>query len=258
MKKLLFLLLVLTMSLASAISFTDDFERADLTDNGWATFIEASGGTNGIVNGELVISNGNSESIGDNFAYIDLDQKLTSGAVTGVMNYNLGGAPSNAFYIGINAIADDIYNGGEGANYRTSGKGYGIIADFYINEFIILDQTATDSRNAAQELASGPLSFNVDTDVNFELLYENDGSLVTRFWNVGSERPDTASFQYNPGKQPLATGTNLFFGITDEGTLKIDDLLVATSLFGNVPEPSAYILFSIAAICVVGLKKNRK
>ena len=62
----------------------------------------------------------------------------------------------------------------------------------------------------------------------------------------------SASFQYTPGTLPSYSGKHIAFGITDEGTLYIDDLLVTTS----IPEPSS--LFLLGSFLLAGVIFSRK
>lgn len=256
MKKFLTILLSLQVVAISgyALTFTDDFDRANLADTGWETFISKPGGSTSIVGNKLVINNGGNEGIGDNFAYIDLGENLTNATVTAIVNFSLNS--SVGYYMGINALENDIQEDND-TDYKTTGKGYGVLADFHIDEFIILDQTTTNTRNTSDRLTDTPMGVSGDftgVDLNMELIYAN-GSLEARYWAVGEARPDDPTISHTPGVQPQATGTHLFFGITDEGTLSVNDLVVTD---GNVvPEPLNFTMLSIAFIGFLFIRKQK-
>ena len=255
---LFFSLLLLVVATASATSFSDDFNRANSSNagNGWTGIVEQSGGTNGISGNRLFVSNGTNESIGDNFIYRDMGATLSNVTISGVLNIEAMGNRSTAFYLGINATTTELTHYGDAA-YNTYTKGYGVYGDIYVDELYALDRSITanfwgnDSNIAQQSLARTGFTFSDNVDYNFEVVYGANDSITATFWKTSQQRPSGASIQFTPSSQPQYSGTNLFFGITDEGRLEIDDLVVT-----NIPEPSSLLLIVFSLSCLFFQRKQ--
>ncbi len=239
MHLILFGIFYLILLPVHALSFSDNFNRADnaAVGNGW---VEWGGGTNSISGNRLYISNGSNESIGDNFVYRNLGENLTSGILSGILRYKNGSSSADeSFYITLNAREADIKADPDATAWGTKGSGYGIVINRISGKYYIVDQTSANTIN--NYLKTGSISISNDTDYNFEFLYNVNGSLEARFWTTGSSRPTNATIGYTPGVMPVATGTFLALGITDEGNFWVDDIYVGTSSifsentnFGNV------------------------
>ena len=248
-------ILMITASFSYALSFSDDFNRTTLGD--WKYVEEHSAGSQGISNNRLYIDNGSSESIGDNFVYYDMEETLTNVTVSGILNIYDPTSSITAFYIGINATYSELTNySGAGAGAYT--KGYGIYVPYptHNTEAYIVDRsTDVDFWDSSDgDLAEGSFQFAENVDYYFELIYGEDMSLEVRFWKTTEDRPTEAIITYTADVAPQYSGTNLFFGITDEGTLEIDNLTVTS----NIPEPGSICLFGISIIAFGILRKKNK
>jgi len=255
---LFFGFLLITAATISAVSFSDNFNRANSSNagNGWTGVVEQSGGTSGISGNRLFVSNGTNESIGDNFIYRDMGSTLSNVTVSGVLKMEALGDKTTAFYLGINATQAELTNYGNAA-YNAYTKGYGVYGDIYVDELFVLDRSVSsnfwgnDANIARQSLARTAFHFTDNVDYNFEIVYGTNDSITATFWKTSQQRPSGASIQFTPSGQAQYSGTNLFFGITDEGRLEIDDLLVT-----NIPEPSSLLLIALSLSCVF-LRRKR-
>lgn len=251
MKISLVALLTSLFAVSSVLAVTTNF--IDGSGNNWTGYAETGSGVNGFDGTNLFVDNGNSESIGDNFIALDLGATLSQTTVSGVMNFNDSG--NTAFYMAINATEAELINFG-GAGYNTFTKGYGIFYDMNGTDNIYIVDRSTNvnfNDNPGESLAFVNNTLPLNTDMNFELVYSSSGSLDVTFWQVGQNKPGSATVSYVPGAAPVSSGTLLTFGITDEGRLNIKDLNLNNAA---VPEPSSCIL-ALMAIGLIALKKRK-
>lgn len=252
---LLCLFLNLFVVLASVTAVTTTF--TDGSGNTWKGFSErvsGSDGLNGFDGTNLFVDNGNNESIGDNFIALDLGQNLTETTISGVLNFTIP-ITSTAFYIAINATEGELTNFG-GTGYNTFTKGYGIFYDMHNSDNIYVVDRSTNvnfNDNPGESIAFANVPFiGSGLDINFELVYGANGSFDVTFWQVGQAKPNSSTLSAT-GLSPVSSGTNLTFGITDEGTLQVRDLNIG----GAVPEPSSLLLGALALGLVLLKKKNQ-
>lgn len=253
MKRICFITIFILYAMVlpvQAFTFSDNFNRADssVVGNGWNEYMYDSGGFSGVVNNQLKIDNGTNEGIGDNFVYYDLGTTLDSAVVSGVFSTNVTGS---TFYIGINATTAEITRGNAYWWY-TYGKGYGMGIGHPSFTYYILDKNGRIGNTSV--LKTGPCSLVANQRYEFEMLYGNDKSLEVRLWTEGSSRPENPTFFYTPGTIPQFTGTNLAIGVSDEGSLTLDNLLVTTQV---VPEASTIFAIAIGFLGFVMVKIKR-
>ena len=252
---LIFFILISLILNVNADTFTDNFDRPNSSDpgNGWAGHIGTTGISYGINSNQLYIYNGSGD--GDNFAYYDLNQAfgisqpLENATVSGKMYFDMTNG-STSFYMALNATKEDIETDRDGGVWYTDGKGYGIQISGS-NHYYIMDE-GSFTGDSDTVLDDGTTSLSSFTNYEFELIYAGD-DLEVRFWEVGSSRPTLATISYSPSSAPQASGTNITFGITDEGYLRIDDLMVTT---GVVPEPSTLLLMVLSFLGLPGFTRK--
>ncbi len=251
MNKNLFLLLMLCISTSlMAVTFTDDFNRANSTTavgNGW---LATGGGTHGISSNRMLLDNGTNEEIGDNFAYYNLGSTLTDVILSGVMNYTYRGAGDESFYITLNALSSHITSNPNTTTWSTRGKGYGIEINPTLSKYYVVDESVTEACHVSS-LKSGSITITSAQDYNFEFIYRSNKTLEARFWTIGAVRPTDATISYVPGVAPTFTGTYLAFGITDEGTFQVDNVSIVP-----VPELNSIILASLGLLAAWILRKK--
>ena len=250
-----FLFFPLMTNVCAYTIFSDDFNRTSLG-TAWSSYIErdqSSGGSVGISNNKLVINNGGDEKIGDNFAYTDLGATFDQAVITGEFTYTRGTTSDDeSLYIGLNAnVSEIMYDEEYGADsWYTYGKGYAFqmnpAGSYFIN----------DTSGTTGNLKSGTTAFSVSTTYSFEIQYFADKRMEVRFWT--GTRPSTANVFYTPGTVPTYSGTYLTFGITDEGTFTLDNIMVTSDLpLGGVPEPSSFIMLGICIIGLAGIARKK-
>jgi hypothetical protein len=142
---------------------------------------------------------------------------------------------SESFYIGLNALEDDILSDGNGA-------GYGV--EFYLGKGLlyIIDETVEVRLDGLDPIINPldvvSLSLPSSTDLNFEFICGLDNSLAISFLSVDDTKPIEPTYAYTPGvsgPEPTCSGTNLTFGITDEGELQVDHVRVTSiDMMGEV------------------------
>ena len=248
MKKILVLAFFISFTLqATAYTFTDDFNRASLGTT-WLTWIESSGGSSGISNNELFVNN-DGEGVESTFVYSNLGASFYDTVLTlsGKLKFSSHNSTSTGFYMGLKATDASISK--DLRYWYTYGKGYGVHM-YAGGSYYIMDESSA-SNSGTLQAGSFALTTDGEQEYEFEFVYGENDLLEVRFWTVGSLRPESPSFSYTPQSDlnysSIASENNLVFGVTDEGTLNIDDLLVTTTV---IPEPSSLILFGF---CCLGI-----